>query len=54
VTRRGPTPEAAMQAAFQAAQREVHAVRAAPRLSTSVGMAQETCVVPMAVAATAR
>lgn len=51
VTQRGPTPDAAMDAAFQAVQRELHAVRAAQRISTSVGVVQETCMAPIAVAA---
>jgi ribosome-associated translation inhibitor RaiA len=51
VTRRGPTPDAAMEAAFRAVQHELHTVRATPRISTSVGVAQESCVAPGAVAA---
>jgi ribosome-associated translation inhibitor RaiA len=54
VTHGGPTPDAAMDAAFQAVQRELHAVRAAPRISPSVGVAQETCMAPIAVTTMAR
>jgi hypothetical protein len=43
-----------MDAAFQAVQRELHAVRAAPRISPSVGVAQETCMAPIAVTTMAR
>jgi len=46
VTQRGPTPDAAMDAAFQVVQRGVHDVRAARRASTSVGVTQETWRAP--------
>jgi len=51
VTRRGATPDAAMDAAFRMVQRELHDVRAARRARTSIGMAQETWRAPVAIAA---
>jgi ribosome-associated translation inhibitor RaiA len=41
VTQRGPTPDAAMEAAFQAAQRELHAVRAAQWLAQGISASRE-------------
>ena len=51
VTRRGATPDAAMDAAFRVAQRELHDVRAARRVRTSVGVAQETWQAPVSIVA---
>jgi ribosome-associated translation inhibitor RaiA len=42
VTRRGVTPDAAVDAAFRVVQRELHDIRAAWQVRTSVGVAQET------------
>ena len=42
VTQRGATPDAAVDAAFQVVQRELHKVRAARRAQISLGVAQET------------
>ena len=46
VTQRGATPDAAADAAFRVVQRELHDVRAARRVRTSVGVAQETWRAP--------
>ena len=51
VTQRGPTPDAAIDAAFRAIQRELHEVRAAQRARTSVGVAQETWRAPISIGA---
>ena len=51
VTRRGATPDAAVDAAFRVVQRELHDVRAARRARTSVGVAQETWRAPMSIVA---
>ena len=50
VTQRGATPDAAMDTAFQVVQRELHAVRAVQRASTSVGVDQEVWQAPSAIA----
>ena len=51
VTQRGTTPEAAMDAAFQAVQRELHGLRAARQVSVSVGVAPGTYLAPVSIAA---
>jgi ribosome-associated translation inhibitor RaiA len=51
VSRRGTTPDAAVDAAFRVVQRELHDVRAARRVRTSVGVAQETWRAPVAIVA---
>lgn len=51
VTQRGPTPDAAMDAAFQAVQRQLHVVRTGQRISASGDVAQETWLAPIALAA---
>ena len=51
VTRRGATPDAAVNAAFRVIQRELHDVRAARRVRTSVGVAQETWRAPVSIVA---
>ena len=51
VTRRGATPDAAVDAAFRVVQRELHDVRAARRARTSVGVAQETWRAPVSIVA---
>ena len=51
VTRRGATPDAAVDAAFRVVQRELHDVRAARRARTSVGVAQETWQAPVSIVA---
>ena len=51
VTRRGATPDAAVDAAFRMVQRELHDVRAARRARTSVGVAQETWQAPVSIVA---
>jgi ribosome-associated translation inhibitor RaiA len=51
VTQRGATPDAAVDAAFRAVQRELHDVRAARRARTSVGVAQETWRAPVSIVA---
>ena len=47
VTQRGATPDAAVDAAFRVVQQELHDVRAARRVRTSVGVAQETWRAPV-------
>ena len=56
VTRRGATPDAAMDAAFRMVQRELHDVRAARRAQISLGVTQETWQAsgPIAAGKTAR
>ena len=56
VTRRGATPDAAVDAAFQMLQRELHDVRTRRRARTPVGVAQETwpASVPIATGKAAR
>ena len=49
VTRRGATPDAAVEAAFRVVQRELHDVRAARRAPTSAGVAQETWRAPVSI-----
>jgi ribosome-associated translation inhibitor RaiA len=49
VTRRGATPDAAIDAAFRVVQRELHDVRAARRARTSVGVARETWRAPVSI-----
>jgi len=51
VTQRGATPDAAVDAAFRALQRELHDVRAARRVRISVGVAQETWQAPVPIVA---
>ena len=51
VTRRGATSDAAVNAAFRVVQRELHDVRAARRVRTSVGVAQETWRAPVSIVA---
>jgi len=51
VTQRGPTPDAAMDAAFQAVQQELQVVRTVQRISASGDIAQETWLAPIALAA---
>jgi ribosome-associated translation inhibitor RaiA len=51
VTQRGPTPNAAMNAAFQAVQQELHAVRTAQQVNTSIDVGQETWRAPSAFVA---
>ena len=51
VTRRGATPDAAADAAFQVVQLELHDARAARRARTSVGVAQETWRAPVSIIA---
>ena len=51
VTQRGLTPDAAMDAAFQAVQRQLHAVRTVQRISASGDVAQETWLAPITLAA---
>ena len=51
VTQRGATPDAAVDAAFRVVQQELHDVRAARRVRTSVGVAQETWRVPASMVA---
>jgi hypothetical protein len=50
VTQRGATPNAAVDAAFRVVQRELHDVRAAPRVRASVDVAQETWQAPVPIA----
>ena len=49
VTRRGTTPDAAVDAAFRVVQRELHDVRAAQRARTSAGVAQKTWWAPVSI-----
>jgi ribosome-associated translation inhibitor RaiA len=49
VTRRGATPDAAVDAAFRVVQRALHDVRAARRARTSVGVAQGTWRAPVSI-----
>jgi ribosome-associated translation inhibitor RaiA len=49
VTRRGATPDAAVDAAFQMLQRELHDVRTRRRARTPVGVAQETWRAPVSI-----
>jgi len=51
VTRRGATPDAAVDAAFRVVQRELHDVRVARRVRTSVGVVQETWRAPVSIVA---
>ena len=51
VTQRGATPDAAVDAAFRVVQQELHDVRAARRVRTSVGVAQETWRAPASMVA---
>jgi ribosome-associated translation inhibitor RaiA len=51
VTRRGATPDAAMDAAFQVVQRELHDARAAQQARTSVDAAPGTWYAPVSIAA---
>jgi ribosome-associated translation inhibitor RaiA len=51
VTRRGATPDAAVDAAFRVVQRELHGVRAARRARISVGVAQEPWLAPVPIGA---
>jgi len=56
VTQRGATPDAAVHAAFRVVQQALHDVRAARRVRSSVGVAQETwpASVPIATGKAAR
>jgi ribosome-associated translation inhibitor RaiA len=49
VTRRGATPDAAVDAAFRMLQRELHDVRAARRARTPIGVVQETWRAPVSI-----
>ena len=51
VTRRGATPDAAVDAAFRRIQRELHDVRAARWARRAVGVAQETWQAPGPISA---
>ena len=51
VTRRGATPDAAVDAAFRRVQGELHDVRASRRARLSVGVAQETWQAPVPIGA---
>jgi ribosome-associated translation inhibitor RaiA len=51
VTQRGATPDAAVDAAFRVVQRELHDVRTARRVRTSIGVTQETWRAPGPIAA---
>ena len=51
VTRRGATPDAAVDAAFRVVQRELHDLRAAQRARISVGVAQEPWRPPVPISA---
>jgi ribosome-associated translation inhibitor RaiA len=51
VTQHGPTPDAAMDAAFRVVQWELHNVRAARWARTSVGVTQETWRAPGSITA---
>jgi ribosome-associated translation inhibitor RaiA len=51
VTQRGATPDAAVDAAFRVIQRELHDVRTARRVRTSIGVTQEAWRAPGPIAA---
>jgi ribosome-associated translation inhibitor RaiA len=51
VTQRGATPDAAVDAAFRVVQRELHDVRTARRVRTSIGVTQEAWRAPGPIAA---